>query len=90
VGAVAIFGGIVVFLLGRTMLRPATAGVEALAGATAIVERELAPSGTVSLRGELWSAEADERIPKGERVQVVGVDNLKLRVKRQSAREEIG
>jgi membrane-bound serine protease (ClpP class) len=90
VAAVGIFGGIVVFLLGRTMLRPAVAGVETLRGASATVERDLDPAGTVSVRGELWSAEADERIPRGERVQVVAVDNLKLRVKRAPAREESG
>jgi membrane-bound serine protease (ClpP class) len=90
VGAVALFGGLVVFLLGRTMLRPAASGVEALAGATATVERDLDPAGTVSVRGELWSAEASERIPRGERVLVVAVENLKLRVKRAGAREEIG
>jgi membrane-bound serine protease (ClpP class) len=90
VGAVAIFGGIVVFLLGRTLLRPAVAGAEALAGATATVERALDPAGTVSVRGELWSAEADERIPRGERVEIVGIENLKLRVRRAGAPKETG
>ncbi len=90
VGAVAIFGGLVVFLLGRTLLQPAVAGAEALAGAAGTVERDLDPSGTVSIRGELWSAEADERIPRGERVEIVGIEHLKLRVKRARAREETG
>jgi membrane-bound serine protease (ClpP class) len=90
VAAVGLFGGLVVVLLGRTMLRPAVAGAEALAGAAAIVERDLDPAGTVSLRGELWSAEADERIPRGERVLVVAVEDLKLRVRRARAKEESG
>jgi membrane-bound serine protease (ClpP class) len=82
VAAIAVFGGIVVFLLGRSLLRPAVAGVEALVGASAVVDRDLAPEGKVLVRGELWSASADEPIARGETVEVVAVDDLRLRVRR--------
>ena len=36
--------------------------------------------GPVSIRGELWRAECDERIEKGERIKVVDVHNLKLKI----------
>jgi membrane-bound serine protease (ClpP class) len=45
-----------------------------------VSESVLDPEGTVSIHGELWSAECDERIEKGERIKVVGVDNLKVKV----------
>ena len=38
--------------------------------------------GRVQTHGEIWTATADEHIGAGERVQVVGVDGLLLRVKR--------
>jgi membrane-bound serine protease (ClpP class) len=82
VAAIAIFGGIVVFLLGRSLLRPAVAGIEALVGASAVVDRDLAPEGKVWVRGELWSARADEPIARGETVEIVAVDDLRLRVRR--------
>jgi membrane-bound serine protease (ClpP class) len=88
VAAVAIFGGIVVFLLGRSLLRPAVAGVEALVGASAVVDRDLAPEGKVLVRGELWSARADETIARGETVEVVAVDDLRLRVRRAARAKE--
>jgi membrane-bound serine protease (ClpP class) len=88
VAAIAVFGGIVVFLLGRSLLRPAAAGVEALVGASAVVDRDLAPEGKVLVRGELWSARADEPIARGETVEVVAVDDLRLRVRRAARAKE--
>jgi membrane protein implicated in regulation of membrane protease activity len=34
------------------------------------------------LKGDLWTAEADERIPKGEKVRITEVCDLKVRVER--------
>ena len=46
----------------------------------------LAPEGTVLVRGEYWTAESDETVNDGERVQVTGVDGLRLRVRRVRTR----
>jgi membrane-bound serine protease (ClpP class) len=67
------------------MRRPAT-GSEALIGAVAEVKQDLAPQGKVFVAGELWNAEADEFIPSGTKVRIVGVANLKLKVQRIGAR----
>ncbi len=88
VAAVATFGGFVVFLLGRSLLRPAVSGVEALVGTHAVVDRDLAPEGKVRVRGELWTARADEPIARGESVEVVGIDDLSLRVRRAGRAKE--
>ncbi len=41
-----------------------------------------APEGKVSIHGEFWNVISDQNIEKGEKVQVVGVMNLKLKVKK--------
>ena len=57
-------------------------GVGTVVGATGVATSDLDPWGTVQVRSELWSAVAEggETIRKGERVRVVGVEGLKLRV----------
>jgi membrane-bound serine protease (ClpP class) len=41
----------------------------------------IAPDGKVSIHGEFWNAMSDQPIEAGEKVQVIGVVNLKLKVK---------
>ncbi len=51
------------------------------------VKKDLLPEGTVFVSGELWNAVADEHIFAGEKVEVVSVENLRLKVRKISARE---
>jgi membrane-bound serine protease (ClpP class) len=63
--------------------RPAT-GREAMVGQLATVSHDLAPRGQVELLGELWRAELVEGqtpVPAGQRVQVVALDGLTLKVR---------
>ncbi len=80
-GAMAAF---FLFVLGaavRSRNLPVLSGVEALSGATGIAISDLAPSGMAHVRGEDWTAEAQEGIiRKGEEVRVVGVEGLRLKV----------
>jgi membrane-bound ClpP family serine protease len=49
-----------------------------------IARSDLAPSGTVFVQGELWSAESEDGvIPTGGRVRVVGVSGLHLSVRKE-------
>jgi len=64
----------------RTRRRKPTTGVEGLIGEEGFSESLIFPEGTVSIHGEIWRAECDERVEKGERIKVVGVDNLKLKI----------
>jgi membrane-bound serine protease (ClpP class) len=57
-------------------------GKEALVGATAEVIEACQPRGRVRLRGEIWHAECSSDAVIGERVRVVGVHGLTLRVER--------
>lgn len=79
------FGIITVFLLSlviRARLRPPATGMEAMPGETGIAQTPLNPAGTVFVRGEYWTAEADEPVEAGARVRVVAVEGLRLKVKR--------
>lgn len=79
------FGIITVFLLSlviRARLRPPATGLETMPGETGIAQTPLNPAGTVFVRGEYWTAEADEPVEAGARVRVVAVEGLRLKVKR--------
>lgn len=66
----------------RAQREKARMGSEILVGAEGVARTELAPEGMVYVAGEMWSAHADAgRIAEGERVEVVSVDGLRLRVR---------
>ena len=74
----------------RSQRRTPSTGAPAMIGAVAEVRRELAPSGLVYLDGELWSATAEDlpagrALPAGSRVEVVGIEGLRLRVRPTNA-----
>ncbi|MCL4683296.1 nodulation protein NfeD [Myxococcota bacterium] len=86
VTGVALFGALVVFGLGRTMGRPQTAGTAELVGLVGRTEEPLTPEGRVFVRGEYWSARADEPVSAGDRIEVVAVEGMRLRVRKASER----
>jgi membrane-bound serine protease (ClpP class) len=78
-GACAAF---IIYAVGRSFLREQTAGVSELVGLIGRTSTALSPEGKVFVRGEYWTAEADEEISVGERVEVTAVDGMRLRVRR--------
>ncbi len=80
--AVAVFAGIVVFGLSRTLFRPQFSGAEGLIGETGIVDQAIRKRGRVFVRGDLWTAVSDESISKGEKIRITEVNNLIVRVER--------
>jgi membrane-bound serine protease (ClpP class) len=82
VAGFAVFGGVVVFAVGRTLRRPQTAGVAELIGLVGRTATPLAPEGRVFVRGEYWAARGGEEIPAGVEVEVTGVEGMRLRVRR--------
>jgi membrane-bound serine protease (ClpP class) len=63
-------------------LKKPTTGMEGLIGEVGIASTPIALEGKVSIHGEFWNVVSDQNIEKGEKVQVVGVVNLKLKVKK--------
>lgn len=70
----------VAITVARSFGRPQFAGNEGMIGKLAVADSDLNPSGRVFLEGEYWNAEAAANIAQGERVRVIEVDNLLLRV----------
>lgn len=82
-GTAAIFLWIIGSAL-RAQGRPVTTGSEGLVGKTAVVQSELKPMGSVKVAGEIWRAELEsdeELLPAGEKVEIIQVDGLNLRVR---------
>ena len=79
---VAVFAGLVMVGLSRALFRPQFAGAEALVGQVGTVDRAIRgrARGRVLLRSELWAAEAEEPIGRGEQVTVLEVRDLVVRV----------
>jgi membrane-bound serine protease (ClpP class) len=85
VAGFAIFGGVVVFAVGRALARPQVAGVNELVGLVGRTATPLAPEGRVFVRGEYWAARGGEEIPAGVEVVVTAVEGMRLRVRRATA-----
>jgi len=81
VGGFALFGGLVIFLVGRTLGRAQQSGTAELIGMVGTATTALDPAGTVFIRGEYWTAEAETPVAARERVEAVGVEGLRLKVR---------
>jgi membrane-bound serine protease (ClpP class) len=61
--------------------KPST-GMEGLVGEEGIATTPIAPEGKASIHGEFWNAVSDQPIANGDKVKVIGVINLRLKVKK--------
>jgi membrane-bound serine protease (ClpP class) len=66
----------------KARLTKPTTGTEGLVGEIGTATTSIVPEGKISIHGEFWNAVSDQKIEAGERVQVIGVTNLKLKVKK--------
>jgi len=65
----------------RAQLRKADTGREGMVGLLGKTRSELAPEGTVFVRGEFWNARSSAGyLPANQRVRVVSVDGMELTV----------
>ncbi len=79
--AMGLFAAIVIFGVGRTIGSRQTAGVSELIGMVGRADTALGPEGRVLVRGEYWDARADAPVAAGDRVEVVEVRGMRLRVR---------
>ncbi len=80
VAATALFFIVAVGLALRARKRKVTTGGRGLMGEVGVARTALKPEGDVFIHGEIWKAEADQPIKKGEKVVVTGVEHLTLKV----------
>lgn len=75
--------GALVTLAVRVRRREPVTGKEALIGQIAEVRQALDPEGQVFVAGALWSAWTDDgAVPVGDLVEIAGIENLRLYVRR--------
>ena len=84
----AILLGTFIFIIHRAIIpslhRRKTVGAEAMIGLEGEVVESLKPQGVVKVGGEYWKAKsADEEITVGEEVEVLGLSQLTLEVRRK-------
>ncbi len=78
------------FVLGMALkarLRKPTTGKKGLIGEIGVAETKLDPNGKVFLHGELWNARCTEVVKQGEKVKVVAIDHLLLKVEKLTEQE---
>ncbi len=67
----------------RAMRRKPTTGRRGLIGEVGVARTKIREEGTVFVHGELWKASSGEPIRKGEKVTVVDVEGLVLKVEKK-------
>jgi len=67
----------------KAQLSKVRTGREGMIGEAGVARSNIAPSGKVFLHGELWDARADEPIQAGERVVIVAVEGMVVKVKKE-------
>lgn len=82
VGTVTLLILLVGYLVFKSQRRKPTTGLEGLLGEIGEVREKLNPTGKVFVHGEYWNAEGDGEVAVGERVEVVGFDGMRLKVRR--------
>ncbi len=82
VGVTVLFFYFTVRLVVQARLRKPVTGIEGLKGAVGLASTAIDGQGMARVHGELWSAWSDEPIKAGEKVEVVSIDGLKLKVKK--------
>jgi membrane-bound serine protease (ClpP class) len=66
----------------KTFRTKVTTGAEGIVGEKGIAQTKISPEGNVSVHGEIWKAFSDNTIKKGEKIRVVAVEGLRLKVEK--------
>jgi membrane-bound serine protease (ClpP class) len=80
--AVTSFALVVITKAVKAHRRKPSSGREGLLGERGKAESDIVPEGKVFVRGEYWDAWSEESISRGDRIIVVDVEGMKLKVKK--------
>ncbi len=80
VAAVSAFFIFALGLVVRAWMRKPLTGTHGLVGQIGVTLTDIDLEGKVAIHGEYWNARSDVRIPKGEKVRVLSVDGLYVKV----------
>ena len=79
-----VIGIVVVSMVLKVQRRPIVSGVHELLNNHATALEDFDGAGRVMIRGEVWQADSVEPISKSQRVKVVAVDGLRLKVSKEN------
>ena len=82
---ILLVGGFFVMVAGiafRALRTKPTGGADGLMGEIGVVEKLIEPEGMVFVHGEYWRAFSNERLEPEERVEVIGIEGLLLKVRK--------
>ena len=80
----ALFFSLTIYLVVKAYKRKPVTGAEGLVGLTGEAKTDIHDKGQVFIHGERWSAWSDEPIKAGDKVTVIEVKDLHLKVRRES------
>ena len=66
----------------RAQRRKPTTGMKGIIGEIGVARTKIEREGKVFVHGEIWNAASEEVIRKGEKVRVVGIEGLTLRIEK--------
>jgi membrane-bound serine protease (ClpP class) len=66
----------------RAYIRKPVTGSEGMIGLIGVAINRIAPQGKVFVHGEYWNAESEEVIEAGEEVEIIGINGLRIKVKK--------
>ncbi len=76
------------WLMWRDMRKPATTGVEGMIGAKAEVIQNSNGAAKVFFRGEIWDAISSKDLSVGQRVEIAGVERIRVLVRPTNSSED--
>jgi len=65
-------------------------GAESMVGEIGVAKTDVGAEGRVFVHGEWWNANSDQPIPSGQKVRIVGVDGLNLKVEQVALEQPAG
>ena len=65
-------------------------GSESMVGEIGVAKTDVGAEGRVFVHGEWWNANSDQPIPSGQKVRIVGVDGLNLKVEQAGLEQPAG
>lgn len=80
-GVILVASGWVYYLAIRVMRRPVGTGIEALMHSTGEVVDKEGDLFHVRVQSEIWNAESMDKLRPGDRIEVIGVKGLRLKVR---------
>ncbi len=90
VAAVSLFFLVVGTLAFKAYLSKPKTGMEGLIGAAGVVTQKIVGEGKVFVHGEYWHADSEEVIEAGDKIEVTGAQDLRLRVRKIQKQSEGG